>query len=275
MSDPAGFETGRLRLPDGAAMCFAHRASPSGAAPRLVLLHSLAQDHGFWTRLAACLRPEEAALLAPDLRGHGGSEGGEGDFSAERMADDVAALMDARGWPDAAIVGCSMGGCVAIAFAARHPARCRGLGLVDTTAWYGEDAERAWADRAAKAQAEGMASLAAFQVSRWFGDEFRESHPDVVRERLEVFLATRPEDFVRACRMLGSTDLRAALPSLRVPAVVVVGEQDYATPLAMSRLLAEAIPGASLRILPGARHLTPVERPQDIAAAGRERLARR
>jgi 3-oxoadipate enol-lactonase len=253
-----------LRLPDGAELAYLLRPAPA-SAPRLLLLHSLAQEHGFWSRVLERLAAEEAAVLVPDLRGHGRSGGGEGDFTVERFAEDVALLLDACGWPDAVVAGCSMGGCVALALHARAPQLCRALALIDTTAWYGETAPRDWAERAARAEAEGLAALAEFQVSRWFGEAFRTAHPEIVGDRLAAFLATRPENFARACRMLGAADLRGSLGRIAVPTTVIVGEEDYATPLAMSEALAAGIPGARLRILPSARHLTPVERPDEIA----------
>jgi 3-oxoadipate enol-lactonase len=66
--------------------------------------------------------------------------------------------------------------------------------------------------------------------------------------------------------MLGDTDLRSFLPQIKVPTAVIVGEEDYATPVSMSRQLHEAIQGSTLTIIPGARHLTPIESPGEIAS---------
>ena len=69
-----------------------------------------------------------------------------------------------------------------------------------------------------------------------------------------------------SCDMLGATDLRAVPRSVRVPAAIIVGEEDYATPVAMARQLHEGITGSTLTVLAGARHLSPAERPDEIAA---------
>jgi 3-oxoadipate enol-lactonase len=66
--------------------------------------------------------------------------------------------------------------------------------------------------------------------------------------------------------MLGDGDLRAGLASIRVPTAIAVGEEDYATPVAMAEALHQAIAGSTLTVLPGGRHITPAEKPQDIAA---------
>jgi len=82
------------------------------------------------------------------------------------------------------------------------------------------------------------------------------------------------KDYAAACLMLGDTDLRSFLPEINVPTAVIVGEEDYATPVAMSRQLHEAIRGSTLAILAGARHLTPIENPERIASELRSLLQR-
>jgi len=105
-----------------------------------------------------------------------------------------------------------------------------------------------------------------FQATRWFGDHFRATHPEVVQATNRIFLATDMDCYAATCIMLGDADLRPYLPSLRMPVAVIVGEEDYATPVVMARQLHEAIPGSTLTILPAARHLTPIECPDEIAA---------
>ena len=258
-------ENGTVRTADGVTLAWSRRPGRP-EAPRLALAHSLAQDMTFWDGVAHALNGE-ADILAYDARGHGKSSSGAGPYTVEMFADDLAAVMDAAAWPDAVVAGCSMGGCVAQAFGARHAARARGLVLIDTTAWYGPDAPRAWRERVATAREKGLAALADFQATRWFGDRFRAEQPEALRRRMEVFLATDLDGYAWSCEMLGDADLRPTLPRLTMPVAVVVGEEDYATTMAMAEALRDGIPGATLTVLPGARHLTPVERPAEVAAA--------
>jgi len=72
--------------------------------------------------------------------------------------------------------------------------------------------------------------------------------------------------YAQTCRMLGACDLRAGLASITAPTAIVVARKDYATPPAMAEAMHKAIAGSSLMVLPGARHLTPLERPGEIAA---------
>jgi pimeloyl-ACP methyl ester carboxylesterase len=110
-----------------------------------------------------------------------------------------------------------------------------------------------------------MASLVEFQKTRWFGDTFRAQHPDIVERTIATFVKTDPKAYVETCRMMGAFDLRAKLGALRMPARVAVGEQDQATPIEMSKAIHEGIPGSTLQVIPGGRHLTPLECPRQIA----------
>jgi 3-oxoadipate enol-lactonase len=190
------------------------------------------------------------------------------------FARDIAELLDHVRWGRAAIAGCSMGGCVALAFAGLYPASCTALALIDTTAWYGDAAPEQFRERAEAARAKGLQNMIDFQLTRWFSDEFRASHPDILRETGEVFVETDVDCYSASCALLGDADLRKHLPTLRMPVAIVVGEEDYATPVEMAERLHRSIPQSTLMILPKARHLTPIERPDAIAGVLRDLLKR-
>jgi 3-oxoadipate enol-lactonase len=263
MPENSSMET--FKTSDGCLIAFARRPARNPGAPRIVLIHSLALDHSVWDGVAAALNGQ-AEILTYDCRGHGKSDRRKEPFTTERFAGDLAELLDRVGWPTAIVAGCSMGGCVAQAFAGLYPSRVSALALIDTTAWYGEEAPKIWRERAATARSKGFAGMVEFQTTRWFSDHFRGSHAELVKTTCSVFLANDMDCYVATCVMLGDADLRPCLPSLRVPVAVIVGEEDYATPLIMARRLHEAIPGSLLTILPGARHLTPIECPEQIAS---------
>ncbi len=158
-----------------------------------------------------------------------------------------------------------MGGVVAQAFATSYPERLEALGLFDTTAWYGSDAPHTWRERVSKARTDGLRGMTTFQTTRWFSDRFRSEHADRVDVIERIFLANDLESYSSTCEMLGDMDMRPAIGSIDVPVAIVVGEEDYATPVAMSQDLHERIRGSTLTVLRGSRHLTPVESPREIA----------
>src|SRR5262249_36095396 len=154
----------------------------------------------------------------------------------------------------------SMGGCITLAFAAAYPARATALGLFDTTAWY--NAPDKWEERAVTAETKGLEAMLEFQTTRWFTDAFRASRKDVLDAAIAVFLANPARCYAQTCRMLGACNLAATLPRLKMLARIVVGEEDYATPVAMSEALNRGIAGSTLTVIPNARHLTPLECPE-------------
>jgi 3-oxoadipate enol-lactonase len=264
-------KTAKARAKDGCQLFY--RIHPNPGKPRIVLIHSLALDTSVWNGVVRELR-QDLEILTCDCRGHGQSDRRPGAYTVQQFADDLAAILDDCGWPSAAVAGCSMGGCVAEAFAAAYPKRAEALGLIDTTAWYGPTAVPDWNQRAAKAAESGFPGMIAFQVTRWFSDPFRAEHPDLVDAVSRVFLANDLACYEASCKMMGELDLRSALGSFRVPVSVIVGEEDYATPIAMSQSLQAAIPGATLHVIKTGRHLTPIQCPREIAGLLRE-LARK
>jgi len=251
---------------DGSAIAFAIHPAPRRGAPRLALVHSLALDRSVWDGVVG-LVSREAELLTYDCRGHGRSDRPATAFTAELFARDLGELLQHVGWRSAAVGGCSMGGCVAMALAGAHPERVTGLALIDTTAWYGPDGPKQFRARAEAARTGGMTGLVEFQVARWFSAAFVGSHPDVVTRMTRIFLANDFDCYAQSCALLGDADLRRYLPFLRMPVSIVVGEEDQATPPAMARELHAAIPQSTLVVIPGARHLTPIECPDQISAA--------
>ncbi len=252
----------KVKVRDGAELACEVRGCTK-ATPPLVLIHSLAMDHTFWNAVTPPLS-ETTAVLTYDCRGHGLSDKPEGRYWVEQFADDLADLLDHFGWRSAAVAGASMGGSITLAFAAAYPERAAGLGLFDTTAWY--NAPDKWEERAVTAETKGLEAMLEFQTTRWFTDAFRAARKDVLDAAVAVFLANPARCYAQTCRMLGAFNLTAELPHMKMPVRVVVGEEDYATPVAMSETLHRSIAGSTLTIIPNARHLTPLECPERIVA---------
>jgi 3-oxoadipate enol-lactonase len=258
---------------DGAAISYTLHACEKAGAPRLVLVHSLALDRSVWDGVVAELAAE-VDVLVYDCRGHGASARTPGPYSVRLFAGDLADLLRHVGWTSAIVAGASMGGSVALQFAIDHPSSVEALGAIDTTAWYGPKAPESWRERGDKAQREGLESLIAFQLTRWFSDGFNAAHPEVGEHFKRVFLQNDLDAYVATCAMLGALNVSADLGAITAPTEIVVGDEDYATPPEMARALHAGIAGSQLTILPGARHLTPVEVPGIIASHLRALMAR-
>jgi pimeloyl-ACP methyl ester carboxylesterase len=236
-----------------------------GEGPDLVLLHSLLIDRSAYERVVPILaRHRRVHLVA--LPGFDGSS--LGVASVEDYADRVAAaLAKMQLSRDAALLGNGFGGFIALALAARHGRLFQKLLLVDTAAGFPEAAKTAFATMAEKVAAGGMGAVAEIAARRIFHDAYLAAHPEAVAERRAVLMRMDPKAFIAGCRALEKVDLRAALPGISNPTLVVVGELDAATPAALAREMAATIKGAQYILLPSCGHCPPLEQPQAFLAA--------
>ncbi|AIJ21906.1 alpha/beta fold hydrolase [Amycolatopsis methanolica] len=232
-----------------------------GAGPLVVLLHPLAESGEIWRGLIDRLTPH-FRVVVPDARGHGGSSWDGTPFSVQDLATDVAALIKYLDAGPARVAGMSMGGCTAIALAVRHPALVANLVLADTTADYGPEKAAAWGERAEKAVSVPRDKQLAFQTDRWFSPGFRERNPAEVERVSRLFVATNSAAHAAACRALGSYEDSARLGAITAPTLVLVGEDDYATPPSMAEALHRGIADSKLHVFRGTRHLSLIESPQ-------------
>src|SRR5687767_4605080 len=228
-------------------------------APVVVLAHSLGVTHRLWDATAAELR-DRFRVLRYDVRGHGASAVPAGPYTVEQMAGDVRELLDRLGIETAHVVGMSMGGLIAMAFALAAPARTRSLVLCDTTACYGPGVTPMWDDRIRVAETEGMTDeLVERTMAIWFTAGFRERHADIVDSVRAMLKATDPRGYAASIRAIGWVDLRDRIRAIVAPTLVVVGEKDPGTPVTMARDIHERIAGSRLVVLQGAMHCAPVE----------------
>jgi 3-oxoadipate enol-lactonase/4-carboxymuconolactone decarboxylase len=234
---------------------------PPGAPP-LVLLHSLGTNLHVWDAQAAELS-RSFRVIRPDLRGHGLSDCTPGPYSMALFAQDLAGLLDALQVDQVHVAGVSIGGMIAQAFAAAHPGRAASLVLVDTAMAIPPAAS--WSERAAKVRAEGIGVIAEGVIARWVTPAFMDV-PETAGLRA-MLLRTPAEGYAAAAQAIAAADLTASTHGLQVPALIIVGAQDQATPVASAQALHAALAGSSLFVLPDAAHIPLVEKPGEITDA--------
>lgn len=232
-------------------------ASVDGAGPPLVLLHPLALNAQVWRGAVESLR-HTFRVIAVDARGHGESSWNGDRFTVEDLAEDVAAVVAEAGGP-AHVLGMSMGGCTAIALAVRHPELVDRLVLVDTTADYGKEKGPTWQKRAADALRKPRAQQLPFQQDRWFSPWFLDEHPDELQRISEIFVSTDSHAHAAACCALGAYDDSNRLADISSPTLILVGDEDYATPPSMAEALHAGIAGSTLCVLSGTRHMSLIQ----------------
>jgi pimeloyl-ACP methyl ester carboxylesterase len=241
-----------------------------GGGLPLILLHAFPLDHSMWERQAPLA--DSLRLIAPDQRGFGASRGSPPQ-SIEQLADDAVALLDALHVAAPAVVcGVSMGGYVAQHVATRHPDRVAALVLVDTKLEADTPEARAGrADLAAKVGRLGPSILADAMVPRLLAAATPAPAADRadVEDLLRRTITTQPVDTIQAAlAALGARpDMTDAMRRVRVPTLLVVGAEDAITPPACMEAAMQVLPGARLLVVPGAGHMTPLERPDVFNAS--------
>ena len=239
-----------------------------GAGEAVLLVHAIGCDHRMWDELAAGLAPR-FRVVRMDVRGHGASEVTPRPYSLEQLADDAARVLDERGLPKAHWVGLSMGGMIGQAFALGHAARLGRLVLANTTSSYGPEGPKMWEARAKAVAEGGMAAITDLAMTRYFSDDFRAAHPEVVEGVKRRFLATPPQGYIGCCDAIRGLDFTARLGGIRARTLVIAGGKDAGTPVAMSQAIADHVPGARLAVIPGAAHLSAVQDPAAFNALAR------
>jgi 3-oxoadipate enol-lactonase len=249
---------------------FAHDSGGEGEA--VVLVHAIGCDHRMWDALAPLLAPR-FRVLRVDARGHGRSPLPQRPYSLDELATDVLAVLDRHGIARAHWVGLSMGGMIGQAFALAHAARLGRLVLANTTSSYGPEGRKLWEARIKAVEDGGLAAIKDMVMSRYFSDDFRARNPGAIAEVAKRFLATPAQGYLGCCDAIRELDYSADLSRIRAPTLVIAGEKDAGTPPAMSEAIAARIPGARLAIIPGAAHLSAVEKPAEFNALVRDFLA--
>ena len=229
----------------------------------VLLLHSLGTDHRLWSGLDL----PGHRVVVPDSRGHGASAWAE-PLTVDAWAGDVERIRVDAGLDEVALVGLSMGGVQAIAYAAAHPERVTALVIADSFA----ELDPAVASQKASgltSRVDDMATLADFYVSSTFTvDPLPPSAEDV----RAAIAGMRPEAYKASTETCFGVQLDHALADITAPALVLWGDRDEKAPRELSERIAEQIPKARLEVIPAAGHLSVLENPDEFTRLVREFL---
>lgn len=241
----------------------------------LVLLHAFPVDSRMWNPMRSALS-EVADVITPDQRGLGQAALPEEPADLDAVADDVLALLDARGIESAVVGGCSMGGYVGMALLRRAPHRVSGLLLIDTRPDADDDERTATRlAMAERVERDGVDWLPDTVLPGLLATGTPDVNPELA-SRLRVVIAEQPPAGVAWAQraMAARRDSSDVLRGYDGPALVVVGERDAICPPELAREMAALLPAGELVELPGCGHLSPVEAPDEVAAAITDWLTR-
>jgi len=244
-----------------------------GKGPAVLFLHAFPLALEMWDETVQALAGQNQ-LVRFDARGFGGSAAADGPLTMERIADDGVALLDRLGISQAVVCGCSMGGYAAFAFVRRHAERLKGLVLADTRA--GADSPEARSNRAVQAERilkEGATAAVELFLPRLVGETTHRQRPQVIERVAALIRAQPPRSIADALAGLAARgDSTPTLREIRVPSLVLRGDEDLLIPPADAEALQRGIAGSQLASLPQAGHLPSLETPDAFTQRLREFL---
>jgi 3-oxoadipate enol-lactonase len=232
-------------------------------APALLLSNSLGTNLHMWDEQAKAMS-KYFRVVRYDQRGHGKSGAPNGAYSMERLGRDALAVLSALDIPRAHFCGLSMGGMTGMWLARFASDRIDKLVLSNT----GPKSltPDSWNARIKAVLSKGIAAVADAVLGIWFTREFCDRDPKAVARMREMLVATDPQGYVACCAAIRDMDQRWGIGDIKLPTLIIAGNEDKATPLAQSEFMANRIAGAELTILK-AGHISNVEQAAPFTAA--------
>ena len=247
-----------------------HYALTGAKNPVLVFSNSLGTDFSMWNPQMADLE-RRFRLLRYDTRGHGQSSVTPGDYTIEQLGRDVLSLLDSLRLDRVHFCGLSMGGMIGIWLGIHAPNRLHRIVLCNTAARIGT--KEIWNARIATVRKDGMKSVAAAVVERWFTPEFRASHGEEVAKAQQMLENSPPEGYAACCAAIRDMDQREEVARIKIPTLVIYGGRDPVIPVSEAQFLTDRIRGAE-KVELAAAHLSNVEQADAFTEAVSKFLSR-
>ncbi|HEY3131993.1 MAG TPA: alpha/beta hydrolase [Acidobacteriota bacterium] len=240
-----------------------YEVSGNPAALPVVFIHGFPFSCEMWSGQVAAVQDQYCALTY-DVRGHGQSNVGDGQYTIELFVDDLIALIDYLKMESAVLVGLSMGGYIALRALERNPERVRAAVLCDSRSE--ADSNEAKLKRAAgiaSVKKHGAAAFADQFVKGVFAARTFEHKPELVDRIRRVIAGMSPLAIAGTLLALAArTDTTESLPRIKAPTMILVGEQDAITPFDAARAMHQKIPNSELHVIPRAAHMSNLENPE-------------
>jgi 3-oxoadipate enol-lactonase len=236
---------------------------PEGA-PWVVLSNSLATSIAMWDDQAEALK-DKFRVLRYDQRGHGSTDAPAGRYTYDTLLADAIGLLDALSIKKAHFGGLSMGGATALGLAERHPDRFDRIMVFDSPCQSTPQSSQQWEERIVVAQKQGIEALVEPTIARWVPADIlatKAPHVDKIRAMIR---ATPVNGFIGCAAALADHDYASAVATVKHPVLFLTGEKDGAA--APMRKLHEKLAGSRYVAIPGAGHISNMDRPAEFTKA--------
>lgn len=237
----------------------------AGRGESVILIHGVGLDATIWEAQVASLS-EHYDVIAYDMLGHGESPAPSPESTLQDYATQLHELIESLGLNNVAIVGFSMGGLVARMTAITTPEKVRCMVILASVFERNEAQIAGILKRLEQVRQNGPQASIEQALKRWFSEDYRQHHPEQIERIHQLVTSNKPGSYYISYSLFGREDNagRSHLGKLEMPILVATGEKDPGSTPAMARALANALPNASCRILPGMKHMLIMEHPGTI-----------
>lgn len=233
--------------------------------PSIIFVHGFPFDHFMWNNQVEELK-NKYFCVTYDVRGLGASPAGDGQFTLESFVDDLESIIQMLKLNSPVLCGLSMGGYISLRALERIPNKFKAAILCDTRSE--SDTNKGKLKRAAAIKlinTNGVKEFVSGFVPNCFSENFMKQNSDIYLEIVETSMASNPIA-VKGCllAMSGRTDTSSSLSTLKIPVLVLCGDDDKLTPPSVMKSMADEIPAGKFSIVPNAGHMSPVENPDFV-----------
>jgi pimeloyl-ACP methyl ester carboxylesterase len=235
----------------------------SGHGETVVFIHGFAEDGSIWDNYVAAL-DNNYRLLIPDLVGSGKSTGTAENISMEILAGHINMILEKENVSSCFMIGHSMGGYVALAFAEKYGEKLLGLGLFHSTAFADDEEKKANRKKNIDfIRKHGTAKFIAQTTPNLYSEEFRKERPEVIDREIEKYSDFSPTSLVAYTEsMMMRPDRSHVLKEINKPVLLIIGEKDNAVPIDQSLKLCKIADFAYIYIGTHSGHMGMLEEPE-------------
>lgn len=231
-----------------------------GRGPVIAFVHALGCDLSLWDPQVQALA-NRFETICYDVRGHGQSDSPAGSLTFDDLAADLYGLLQVLGIGRAHLVGCSMGGVIVRLFALRYPDRTASLILCSTMAQLQPGARARLTRQAERVREQGIEAIVESSLAHWFPASAGNAASEAVEKVRRMLRRTSSAGYLAVCNAVSRLKFLERQREIAAPTLVVAGEADPGRTAQAPDALARAIPGADLRVIPGAGHFPNLEAP--------------
>jgi (E)-2-((N-methylformamido)methylene)succinate hydrolase len=231
-----------------------------GSGEPLIFIHGVGLDHTMWNQQIDSLS-DSFRVIVYDMLGHGGSEHPPGPYSLSQYVEQLSGLMEFLKIEKTHLVGFSMGGMVAQAFALDFKNKLKTVTIMNAVANRTEEQRKGILARVEEVRENGPFSTIEPAINRWFNPSFIQSQQEVVSQVRKRLQTNNPVSYLAAYTLFATADAEVwpKLQNIETPAFIITAENDIGSNPEMARMMHEQIKGSDIKIIPDMKHMLPVE----------------